>query len=148
VPRAIGSDGSADRSRPWVQRCWAPAAPQEGSGPAWLSAFRHLARRLAIGGVDEGGPVIRGAETDGVFDAADESLARAVRREGLPCTAEQHAFPRHVHDASGHLAADAPGSVTVDVLGLAPQQLHQAVPRALADHVPIPAPAEHSSLMR
>ncbi|MDQ0408826.1 dTMP kinase [Streptomyces sp. NPDC000349] len=79
---------------------------------------------------------------------ADGTIARAARREGQPYTAEQHAFLRHVHDAYGHLAADDPGLVTVDVLGLTPAQVHQAVVDAIAEHVPIPAPAEHSSSMQ
>ncbi|WP_331726173.1 dTMP kinase [Streptomyces sp. NBC_00470] len=79
---------------------------------------------------------------------ADEAITRAARREGKPYTAEQHAFLRRVHDAYGHLAADDPGLVTVDVLGLTPEQVHQAVVDAIAERVPIPAPAEHSSSMQ
>ncbi|WP_328373336.1 thymidylate kinase (plasmid) [Streptomyces sp. NBC_00445] len=79
---------------------------------------------------------------------ADEAIARAVRREGRPYTAEQHAFLRHVHDAYSHLAADDHGLVPVDVLGLTPQKAHQAVLRALADRAPIPTPPEQSSLMQ
>ncbi|MGC0379900.1 dTMP kinase [Streptomyces sp. SAI-129] len=79
---------------------------------------------------------------------ADEAIARAARREGQPYTAEQHAFLRHVHEAYGHLAADDSGLVTVDVLGLAPDQVHRAVVDAIAERVPIPAPAEHSSSMQ
>ncbi|MFG2210451.1 dTMP kinase [Streptomyces sp. NPDC048638] len=79
---------------------------------------------------------------------ADDAIARAAHREGHPYTAEQHAFLRHVHDAYSHLAADDPDLVTVDVLGLAPQQVHRAVLRALADRAPIPRPTEHSSLMQ
>jgi dTMP kinase len=79
---------------------------------------------------------------------ADEAIARAARREGQPYTAEQHAFLRHVHDAYGHLAADDPGLVTVDVLGLTPEKVHQAVVDAIAERVPIPAPAERSSSMQ
>lgn len=79
---------------------------------------------------------------------ADEAITRAVHRESQAYTAEQHAFLRHAHDAYGHLAADDPHLVTVDALGLAPQQVHQAVLRALADHVPVPTSTEHRSLLQ
>ncbi|MGW4200921.1 dTMP kinase [Streptomyces sp. NPDC004726] len=79
---------------------------------------------------------------------ADEAITRAVRREGRPYTAEQHAFLRHVHDAYSHLAAHDQGLVPVDVLGLAPHQVYQAVLHALADHAPIPTSPEHGSLMQ
>ncbi|MEU1824114.1 dTMP kinase [Streptomyces abikoensis] len=79
---------------------------------------------------------------------ADEAVARAAQREGRPYTAEQHAFLRHVHDAYTHLAADDPSLVAVDVLGLTPLQVHQAVIDALAERLPIPIPAEPSSLMQ
>lgn len=78
---------------------------------------------------------------------ADEAIARAIRQEGVFYTAEQHAFLRHVHDAYDHLAADDSHLVTVDAFGLAPQQVHQAVLRALADHLPRSTPVEHRSLM-
>lgn len=55
---------------------------------------------------------------------------------------------QHVHDAYGRLAADDPHLVAVDILGLDPQQVHQVVLRALADHVPKLTSAEHSSLMQ
>ncbi|MGW2082649.1 hypothetical protein ACWCOW_38080 [Streptomyces sp. NPDC001939] len=79
---------------------------------------------------------------------ADEAIARAAHREGQPYTTDQHAFQRHLHDAYGHLADDDPGLVTVDVLGLTPEQVHQAVVRAIAERAPIPIPAEHSSLQQ
>jgi dTMP kinase len=79
---------------------------------------------------------------------ADEAIARAVRREERRYTAEQHAFLRHVHDAYSHLAADDPGLVTIDVLGLTPQQVHEAVVRVIADRAPLPTPPAHSSLMQ
>lgn len=78
---------------------------------------------------------------------AEEAIGRAVLREGAPYTAEQHAFLRHVHDAYVHLAADDPHLVTVDAFGLAPQQVHQAVLRALSDHLPRSTPVDHRSLM-
>lgn len=78
---------------------------------------------------------------------ADEAIARAILREGAPYTAEQHAFLRHVHDAYAHLAADDPHLVSVDAFGLDPQQVHRAVLRALADHLPRATPGEHRSLM-
>lgn len=79
---------------------------------------------------------------------ADEAMARAAQRESRPYTAEQHAFLRHVHDAYTHLAADDRGLVTVDVLGLTPLQVHRAVAHALAERVPVPIPADHSSSMQ
>ncbi|MEU0027458.1 dTMP kinase [Streptomyces sp. NPDC006335] len=79
---------------------------------------------------------------------ADEAIARATQREGRPYTAEQHAFLRHVHDAYTHLAADDTALVTVDVLGITPLQVHQAVVDALAEHVPVPIPTDHSSSMQ
>ncbi|NKY96717.1 hypothetical protein [Nocardiopsis alborubida] len=55
---------------------------------------------------------------------------------------------QHVHGAYGRRAADDPHLVAVDILGLGPQQVHQVVLRALADHVSKPTSAEHSSLMQ
>jgi len=77
---------------------------------------------------------------------ADDAITRAALREGHPYTAEQHAFLRHVHDAYTHLAADDPRLVPVDVRGLTPHQVHQAVLHAVADHVPIPTSVESSSV--
>lgn len=62
----------------------------------------------------------------------------------LSYTTGQHAFLRHVHDDR---AADDPGLMTVDALGLAPQQVHPAILRAPITSRYQP-PAEHSSLMQ
>jgi thymidylate kinase len=61
------------------------------------------------------------------------AIARAEQRQGHPYTGEQRAYLRFVHDAYTELAEHFPDLHTIDVTGLDPEQVHEAVLADLAD---------------